>query len=139
MRAVIDTSVYVSMLLSGRGTGVWLMALWKERRYENVVSPALLNEFVEVLNRPSIHKRIDPQRSLALLRRLRDDAVWVEGVTLVRGLRDPDDDFLLCAALESGADFIVTWDRSLVEQQSCQGVRIINPDQFTSLIVRSKM
>ena len=137
MRAVIDTSVYVSMLLSGRGTGTWLMALWKEHRFENVVSPALLEELVEVIARPAIRKRIDPGRSLALLRRLRDDAVWVEGSTNASGLNDPQDNFLLSAALESEAAFIVTWERGLLAQKSCQGVNLISPDQFTSLIVRT--
>ena len=136
MRAAIDTSVYVSMLLSSRGTGAWLMALWKERRFENVVSPALLEELVEVIDRQSIRERIDPGRSLALLRRLRDDAVWVEGATGASGLSDPQDNFLLSAALESQAAFIVTWEQRLLEQKTCQGVRIVSPDQFTSLVIR---
>jgi putative PIN family toxin of toxin-antitoxin system len=137
MRAVIDTSVYVSMLLSSRGSGTWLMALWKEQRFENVVSPALLADLVEVIDRPAIQVRLDPQRSLALLRRLRDDAVWVEGTTLAAGLKDLQDNFLLSAALESQAEFIVTWDRELLEQKNCQGVHILSPDQFTSLVVQT--
>jgi len=137
MRAVIDTSVYVSMLLSGRGVGVWLMALWREGRYELVVSDILLEELVEVLARPHIRARLNPERSLALLRRLRDDAIWVEGITSTSGLRDPADDFLLAAALDSGAEFIVTWDQALLEQEVCQGVRLVSPDQFASLIVRT--
>jgi predicted nucleic acid-binding protein len=47
MRAVIDTSVYVSMLLSPRGSGAWLIALWGEGRYEIVISPELFAEMVE--------------------------------------------------------------------------------------------
>jgi len=137
MRAVIDTSVYVSMLLSSRGTGAWLMALWKEQRFENIVSPDLLDELVDVIDRPAIRRRLDPQRSLALLRRLRDDAVWVDGVMQVTGLNDPQDNFLLSTALESQAELIVTWDQILLDQKSCQGVRIINPDQFTSLLVQT--
>jgi putative PIN family toxin of toxin-antitoxin system len=137
MRAVIDTSVYVSMLLSSRGTGTWLMALWKEERFKNVVSPALLDELVEVIDRPAVRKRLDPSRSLALLRRLRDDAIWVKGTTLAAGLNDPQDNFLLSAALESQAEFIVTWDQVLLDQKTCQGVRIVNPDQFTSLVVQT--
>ena len=136
MKAVIDTSVFVSMLLSSRGTGAWLIALWKEKRFELVVSPALLEELITVLERPNIRARLNPQRSLALLRRLRDDANWVEGNSAASGLADEKDDFLLAAALESGVTFIVTWDHRLLDQAMCQGVRMINPDQFTSLIVR---
>jgi len=110
MKAVVDTSVFVSMLLSNRGAGAWLLALWKEQRFELIVSPALLDELIEVLGKPKIRARVDPQRSLALLHRLRDDAVWVEGSETATGLKDPEDDFMPAAALESQADFIVTWD-----------------------------
>jgi putative PIN family toxin of toxin-antitoxin system len=137
MKAVIDTSVYVSLLLAGRGTGAWLIALWKEHRFEIVVSPALLEELLEVLDRPAIQRRVDHQRRLALFRLLRGNALWVEGILKSEtGLNDPGDDFLLSAALESEAEFIVTWDNALLQQKVCQGVRLINPEQFTSLIVR---
>jgi putative PIN family toxin of toxin-antitoxin system len=137
-RAIIDTTVYVSLLLAKRGASTWLVALWKEQRFEVVVSPALQTELVEVLARPKIAKRVDQGRFLALLRLLRHEAIWTPGILKIQGgLRDPQDDFLLCAALESGADFIITGDRLLLEQKSCQGIHIVNPDQFTSLVVRT--
>jgi putative PIN family toxin of toxin-antitoxin system len=139
MRAVIDTSVFISTLLSPRGAGAWLLALWKEGRFEVVASPELLAELVEVTERPTIRTRLDPFRRLALLRRLQADATWTPGNTkLEESLRDPQDDFLLRAALESEASFIVTWDNLLLEQGVCQGVKIINPDQFISILVRMK-
>ena len=138
MKAVLDTSVYVSLLLSGQGVGVWLMALWKERRFTLVISPALLDELVEVLERPKIAPRIDAYHRLALFRRLRDDAMWVEDMRDVSGLPDPEDNFLLGAALSSEADFIVTWDTLLLQMKICQGVRIITPDQLASLVNRTR-
>jgi putative PIN family toxin of toxin-antitoxin system len=139
MRAVIDTSFYISMLLSPRGSGAWLMALWSEDRYELVISPELFAELVEVSNRPDVRARIDPQRKLALFRRLHQDAIWTIGeIEAKRILADPEDDFLMHAALEASAGFIVTWEAVLLAQQSCQGVRIISPDQFISLIIRKE-
>ena len=136
MRAVLDTNVYISMLLSPRGSGAWLMALWSEERYELVISPELFAEFVEVSNRPELKMRIDPQRKLALLRRLRQDAIWTKGAIEAQDLlADPQDDFLMSAALEASAEAIVTWDSVLLDQKSCQGVRIISPDQFISMII----
>jgi len=139
MKAVLDTSVYISMLLSPRGSGAWLMALWNEERYELVISPELFAEFVEVSNRPEVKTRIDPQRKLALFRRLRQDAIWTTGAIEAQGLlADPQDDFLMNAALEAEAEFIVTWDSLLLDQKNCQGVKIVSPDQFTSLVVRMR-
>ena len=139
MLAVIDTSVYVSMLLSPRGSGAWLIALWSEGRYEIVVSPELFAEIVEVLNRPEIRGRVDAQRKLALFRRLRHDAIWTTGAVDARGtLADPTDDFLMSAALEADARFIVTWDNQLIQQKSCRGVQLVSPEQFISFVVRMR-
>ena len=139
MRAVIDTNVYVSMLLSPRGAGAWLMALWSERRFEIVISPELFAELVEVLNREDISPHVDGQRKLALFRRLRYDAIWTTGTVVASGeLPDPGDDFLLSSALEAEAEFIVTWGASLLEHGSSQGIQILSPDQFISLIVRMR-
>jgi len=138
MRAVIDTNVFVSFLLSPRGAGAWLIALWRDRRFEAVVSPALHEELVEVLERPDIAPRVEEQRKIALFHRLRHNALWAAGNLDTKGaLPDPDDDFLLGSALEREAQFIVTWDGKLLEQGSCQGVKIITPDQFIALLVRS--
>src|SRR3990172_12244667 len=107
MKAVLDTSVYISMLLSPRGSGAWLMALWNEERYELVISPELFADFAEVSNRPEVKTRIDPHRKLALFRRLRQDAIWTTGIIAASGsLSDPEDDFLMSAALEAEAEFL---------------------------------
>ena len=139
MKAVLDTSVYISMLLSPRGSSAWMMALWREERYELVISPELFAEFVEVSNRPAVKTRFDPQRKLALFRRLRQDALWTTGAIEAQGLlADPEDDFLMSAALEAEAEFIVTWDSLLLDQKNCQGVKLVSPDQFISLVVRMR-
>lgn len=136
MNVVLDTSVYISILLSGRGAGAWIIALWNDKKFQVVISPAIFEELLNVSDRPYIAVRIDPQRKLALLRRLRHDVVWVDGSNEAVGLDDPEDNILLSAALDGRCDFIVTWDKTLLRQKMCQGVRIINPDQFVSLIVR---
>jgi putative PIN family toxin of toxin-antitoxin system len=137
-QAVIDTSVYVSLLLSPRGAGAWLMALWNENRFELVIASELFAELVEVLNRPELKARVDAQRKLALFRRLRQDAIWTTGSVEAGGmLVDPSDDFLMRCFGEN-AEFIVTWDASLVAQRSCQGVQIVSPDQFISLVIRTR-
>lgn len=135
MKAVIDTSVYVSLLLSQRGTGAWLITLWRAEKYDIVISEAIFSELVEVLKRPHIAPKLDPHRQRALFRRLRQDAIWTPGTTNTQGtLPDPDDDMLISAALETDAEFIVTWDPALLGIY--HRVRIVNPDIFISAIVR---
>lgn len=139
MKAVIDTSVFVSALIAPRGAGAWLLALWRDKRFKVIISAALHEELVEVLERPEIASKVQIHRRLALMRRLRQDAVWTPGTLDVRGATgDPEDDKLVSAALEVNAAFIVTWDETLLEQESYQGVRFVTPDQFISAVVRAQ-
>ncbi len=115
------------------------MALWGDRRIEGVISPDQFTELIDVVNRPQVAPRVEFQRKIALLRRLHHDAIWTPGQLDAKGLLpDPEDDFLMSAALEAGAAFIVTWDTPLLEQRNCRGVQMITPDQFISIIVRSR-
>jgi predicted nucleic acid-binding protein len=81
---------------------------------------------------------VDPQRKLALFRRLRYDALWTIGSSAaVRALADPEDGFLISAALEAQTEFLATWDGQLLEQGYFHGERIVSPDELIALIVRN--
>lgn len=135
MKAVIDTCVFVSYLLRPGSSDSWLLELWRERRFAVVMSDALRAELAEVLERPDITPRIDPDRRLALVRRLRQDAIWTPGTLDVAGaMQDSEDEKLVSAALEAGAEFVVTWDGLLLEQEGYSGVQFVTPDQFVSIV-----
>jgi putative PIN family toxin of toxin-antitoxin system len=139
VRAVLDTNIYVSLLLAPRGASAWLMALWRNKEYEVVISPDLFAELVEVLNRPEIARQVDSQRKLAIFHRLRYEALWVsEALNAAGALPDPGDDFLVSAAVEAEAACIVTWDKLLLAQKVSRGIVLLNPDQFIAQLVRSK-
>lgn len=90
-----------------------------------------------MLNRPEITARIDLQRKVALFRRLRYDALWVQGALDCSGsFPDPKDDFLLSGALEGEAEFILTWDAALLKTSESRGVRILSSESFIPLILR---
>lgn len=135
MKAVIDTCVFASHLLRPGGAESWLLALWRERRFAVVISDALRVELVEFLECPEVRARIAPELRLALVRRLRQDAVWTPGSLEITGaMRDPEDDKLVSAALEAGAEFIITWDARLLEQETYSGVQFVTPGQFVSIV-----
>jgi uncharacterized protein len=137
VRAVIDTNVFVAYLLSIRGPGAWLVALWRAQRFDVVISSDLLTELIEVLERPHIKEKIDLQRRIALLYKVRHNAIWTPGKLETTGATsDIDDDMLVSAALEAGAEFIVTWDEALLAQRNYESVMFITPDQFISIVTR---
>jgi putative PIN family toxin of toxin-antitoxin system len=137
LRAVIDTSVFISTLLASRGVGVWLLTLWQNRAFDVVMTENLYAELHSVLSREHIATKIAPEKQRALLRRLRQDALWFPGEFDATGiLPDPGDDILMSAAMEANAAYIVTWDAALIGEY--RGVQIIDPDVFVSILIRQE-
>ncbi len=96
------------------------------------MSPAIVREILEVLQRPQLRRKYPPLAQLepaALLARF-ERAEVVEPEVVPAVCRDPDDDPFLACAAEGAADFLVTEDTDLLVLGSHQGVRICRPAEF---------
>lgn len=87
-RIVLDCNVFVSALLSPRGSPAQILDQWADGDFDLVVSPLLLAELVKVLSRPKFHASIDTVHIDALLAGLVEDAVLVDDPSLWPGLGD---------------------------------------------------
>jgi putative PIN family toxin of toxin-antitoxin system len=114
MKAVIDTDVLVAGFRSPTGASAALMKLARQGTLQIAVSNALLIEYESVLTRPGHLRQGDRDESdaQALLDIIADIAEWVVIDILWRPqARDPDDDLIIDAAVNCGADAIVTFNR----------------------------
>jgi uncharacterized protein len=137
VRIVLDTNVVVSALL-WRGTPYRLLDAIRQRDEVRLfTSPALLDELVDVLTRPSATKR------LAIIGRTARDVLadYVEAVEIVEPEHvprvvpdDADDDQVIAAALAAGADSIVSGDADLLSMGSHDGIPIITAAQAAQQI-----
>ena len=111
LRAVFDTNVFVSALLSRNPTSPTqeLILRWRNDEFGLLVSQALLEELVEKLQERGI-EQAQIQELLTTISRL---AQWVDvpqnAVVSVLAA-DPDDDQILACAVAGEADFLVTYD-----------------------------
>ena len=111
LRAVFDTNVFVSALLSRNPTSPTqeLMRRWRKEEFILLVSQALLIELVGTLQARGIGQD-QIQELLATVTRL---AEWVdvppEAVVPVV-TADPDDDQILACAVVGRANYLVTYD-----------------------------
>jgi len=48
--------------------------------------------------------------------------------------RDPKDDHFVACAVEGKADYIVTTDKDLLVLGEYQGIKIIRPDKFVTIL-----
>jgi len=100
VRAVLDTNVLVSALLSPRGTSALLLRSWLDGGFDLIVSQVLLRELGRVLAYPKISSRITQREQADFLGLLAEHATSVEDALKVSSVRsvDPDDDYLISVA-----------------------------------------
>ena len=136
MKVVLDANVLVSAAIQ-TGPSYRLVAHWLDRGgIEVVICPALLAEVEDVLDRPRLRERVDPELAqlyIAAVRRVAD--VVGDPVPIAATTRDADDDYLVALGREHSVDWIVTGDKDLLEWED-QMPRAITPAAFEELLVR---
>lgn len=112
LRVVIDTNIWIRILLRGRVT-LPILTAWQEKKFQLVMSQPLLDEFDDVWQRPRLRKRINSQQAEKLKRQMRLRGEFVELTTIPPRCRDPKDDPVLATAIDGNAAVIVTGDGDL--------------------------
>jgi putative PIN family toxin of toxin-antitoxin system len=129
MRFLYDSNVLVT-ILSRREAVLEFKKLLVEQGKTHVTSAHVLSEVEAVLaERFGLTKR----KAKASVRLLSRASLVVTPRTIERVCRDPFDDYVLAAALEGNADYLVTADKDLLVLKQHKEVRIITPDQFSSI------
>jgi len=131
LRAAFDTNVLISGLI-GRATPSRLIAAIHSERVKLVTSIPLLEELVEVLQRPKF--RLEKKAVTDFIAVLAMGADVVSPVRKIRACRDPKDDIMLECAVSGSAGFIVTGDKDLLDLHTFEHVRILTPLAFSKLL-----
>ncbi|MDA0244554.1 MAG: putative toxin-antitoxin system toxin component, PIN family [Chloroflexi bacterium] len=134
IRAVIDTNLIISYLLTQSETTSQLIAHWERGNFVYVISPAMLNELKEVVQRPRLRQHIkgDPAILLDLIEMEAELALNVP--TLVGICRDPKDDPIIACAVGGQAAYLVTGDADLLTMVTYQGVTMMRVYDFVNLL-----
>jgi len=115
VRAVLDTNVLVSALLSRNGSPARLLSRWLAGEFELVVSELLLTELEPALGYAKVRTRVPADAAAELLDLLRTAAIVASDPSAPPPRSpDPGDDFLLALA-EAERAVLVTGDRHLLE------------------------
>ncbi|MEA5512342.1 putative toxin-antitoxin system toxin component, PIN family [Crocosphaera sp. UHCC 0190] len=132
---VIDTNVILSGLLSRKGASYKLLRILNDKRWQINISTTLIFEYEQTLKRNSqklgltlqeINYVINEICSLANHRKI--FYLWRPMAT------DPDDDFLIDLAIESQADFIISYNKKDLKAIEKFGILVLTPKQFLQLI-----
>jgi putative PIN family toxin of toxin-antitoxin system len=136
MRAVVDTNVLVRALIKPHGTVGPVLLRLRHGEYTLLYAGSLLEELVDVLNRPRIREKyrltdLDIQAVVSLIL-LRGEVVVPE--ERITACRDPKDDKFLEVAVAGKADVIVSGDQDLLVLHPFAGIPIVPPAAFLQML-----
>jgi putative PIN family toxin of toxin-antitoxin system len=133
IRVAIDTNVMVSANLRDEGLPAAILDLAANKKILMCVSPAVLAEYKEVLNRPRL--KLAPHRIAGAVAVIRKTSLLVKPrrtVTVIDA--DEPDARLLERAEAAGADYLVTGNTRHFPK-TFKNTIIVNPKQFVDLLL----
>ena len=134
VKVIIDSNVLVSILKGSRKLLPIYLA-FRNKEFILVVTPQLLKELAAVLYRPRL--KIDTKDIKELFRVIKENSLYLKPPKKPLGVcRDPEDNFILQAALEAKAKFIVTGDKDLLVLNPFKGISLTTPAKFISWLKR---
>jgi putative PIN family toxin of toxin-antitoxin system len=143
MRAVVDTNILVRAVIKPHGTVGPVLLRLRQGDYTLLYAQSLLEELIDVLNRPRIHDkyRLTDQdiQTVVRLILLRGEAVMLPEKGQITACRDPKDNKFLDVAVAGKADVIVSGDQDLLTLHPFAGIPILPPAAFLQMLDAEKL
>lgn len=132
MRIVVDTSVLVRYLLRpSAATRQLIEDLWLGDVVKLVVSPELIAELENVLQRPKIGRFVAAEDASVLVDAVKARSVLLGPLAEIPPFtRDPKDDKFVACGLSGGAEYLVSYDDDLLVLGAVGGMQIGTPETF---------
>jgi uncharacterized protein len=127
MRVVLDTNIIVSAYLGGALEAI--IVAWKSGKFTLIISAAIMDEYLDVLQRPKFKiERAEIEDFSALLLDRAEFVIPLEHVNAIT--EDPSDNKFLDAAVAGYANLIVSGDGHLLELKAFRDIAIIQAREF---------
>ncbi|MCK6624648.1 MAG: putative toxin-antitoxin system toxin component, PIN family [Anaerolineae bacterium] len=124
----------VSYTLTKGETLSRLIDYWERGSFIYLTSPPIIRELKEVLQRPRLRAKMvaDPH---SLIEVIEADTEQTPGQLILEQVcRDPKDAMFIACAVEGQADYIVSWDKDLLDLGEYQGIKIVRAEAFIAVL-----
>lgn len=128
MRVVIDTNIFVSSFFGGNPRKI--IDLWKNEKITLCLSHAILDEYIDVLNRIGMEGEDDLKELLSLFARGFNILFTTKTPKIKIVKNDPDDDKFIECAVALKADVVISGDKEILDIKEYVGIKILTPRQF---------
>jgi len=137
IKVVLDTNIYVSAFLKpGSSKPARILGLVTDEELNSIISEEIVEEVRGVLCSEKLKKyhRYSLAQIEEFIKKYTKAGRRVLGILKVKAIvDDPDDNKFLAAAVEGGADFIISGDHHLTDLKEYQGIKIVKPAEFLEL------
>lgn len=135
MKIVLDTNIFISGI-HWNGPSEKVIRSWLEKKFILISSVPIIEELVRILQ--SFKKPLTPEEIEWWKNLICDFSIIVEPterLDLVKA--HPDDNKFFEAAVAGDAQYIITQDHHLLRICDFQGIRVLSPEEFCSLILEN--
>jgi uncharacterized protein len=133
-RAVVDTNVLISALLSPNGTAAEAMRALGDHRATLLFSDATFMELATRLAKPKFDRYRTHDQMRDYLDWLGEVSEWVVPSFKLEDCRDPDDNRFLEVLMAGEGDVLLTGDSDLLDLHPYHGRPIVSPASFLAAV-----
>ena len=137
MRVVLDANIYISSLISSQGNPISIINRWLTGEYDVLLSQPIVDEILRVTGNERLHAKYKNIREnlLEFVELISEQGVWTEPADSLNVVTaDESDNRYLECATAGGAAYVVSGDEHLLDIGNHQGISIITPAAFVTLL-----
>jgi putative PIN family toxin of toxin-antitoxin system len=135
--AVLDSTILVSAFLTPGGAADAVLQGGLEDRFVCCLADEIIAETTRRLRAPRLQQRYAYTAADVDMfgRTLRTSFLMFSDLPPLTGVvRDPNDDMILACAVAASASYVVTRDLDLLSLETYEGIAIVTPEAFLTLL-----
>lgn len=129
MKVVLDTNIVISGIF-WRGVPHKILKAWTRGQFEVVVSKAILDEYLKVIQRIGKNHKITEKWSIFIA----ENTLAVKDKNHIKLSRDFHDDKFINAAVLAEVDYLVSGDDDLLTLKDKSPIKIITAHEFLKVL-----
>lgn len=127
-RVIIDTNLWISFLITKEYNK--LDRILSDKLITLLYSQQLIDEFIEVAQRPKFKKYFTANDLQVLLLAISRRAYFIDVLSIFEICRDPKDNFLLALAKDGKASHLITGDKDLLVLKKFVKTKILTLTEY---------
>lgn len=137
MKVVLDINIWLSGLFwSGEANRI--IELAEKRKIDVIISKEIILEITEVLNKEAKFQRFIKDRKQKiedLIRTILTIGKLVDTTTKIEIIREhPADNIILELALDGKADYIISYNKHVLNLREFRGIKVVTPKEFLKIL-----